>query len=163
MEGNGQLQAPAASNPGEQSLVHIVHDVGGPQGRSGRYGEKKSSATSGNRNLIPGLPACSVVAIPSELSRSLHFLVVIIFYITCRVNPSDMGLVPMGHLVVPCCFISSGLNLKLFTALPETGSIYLDKFDGYLNSRQNFDNMYRPMSTVGFGTPFSVDFNSVYS
>jgi hypothetical protein len=48
--------------------------LGGPQGRSGRGGEEKDfQSPPGIEPYKPAHPARSLVAIPTELSRLLHY------------------------------------------------------------------------------------------
>jgi hypothetical protein len=59
MKVNGQLQAPAALSPRNESRYPLDERLGGPQGRSGRCGEEKSRVPLG----IEFHPAHSLVTI----------------------------------------------------------------------------------------------------
>jgi hypothetical protein len=50
---SGQLHAPAALPPGKSPGTHFYRRLGGPQSRSGRYGEVKIFYPTGTRTPAP--------------------------------------------------------------------------------------------------------------
>jgi hypothetical protein len=57
---SGQLHAPAALPPGKSPRYSFYRRLGGPQSRSGRYGEVKTFYPTGTRTPAPpGRPARS--------------------------------------------------------------------------------------------------------
>jgi hypothetical protein len=78
MEVSGQLPAPAALVTGKVPPVPIGWvdgRVGGAQSCSGRGGEEKNThPLPGIEPYNPDRPACSSVAVPTELSRLLLYV-----------------------------------------------------------------------------------------
>jgi hypothetical protein len=71
MEVSGQLSRPGRFTPSESPLYPSDRRLGGPQSRSGRGGEEKNSHPQQRIVLYnPDRPARSLVAMPTELSRS---------------------------------------------------------------------------------------------
>jgi hypothetical protein len=102
VEVSGQLHAPAALSPGKSPRYPFYRRLGGPQSRSGRYGEVKIFYPTGTRTPAPPHRASSPkpVAIPTELSRlpewvSNHVEVRTSsspLYATCRRHPHVISL-----------------------------------------------------------------------
>jgi hypothetical protein len=74
--GTSQLHVPAALPPGKSSWYPLYRRLGGPQSRSGRYGEMKILAPIGTRTPTSWSPSPLAVAIPTMLFR-LHAYILV--------------------------------------------------------------------------------------
>jgi hypothetical protein len=74
MEVSNHLHAPAALHQGKSPFYLLGRRLSGPQSRSGRGGEEwNSQSLPGLEPQYPDLPARSLVALPTELSRLLLY------------------------------------------------------------------------------------------
>jgi hypothetical protein len=73
---SGQIHAPAALPRGKSPLYPLYRRLGGPQSRSGRYGEVKNLVPAGNRNLVVQTVARRYTdgAIPAKVYCSLSVI-----------------------------------------------------------------------------------------
>jgi hypothetical protein len=111
---SGQLHAPTALPPGKEPPLD--RRLGGPQSRSGRFGEEKILDPSGTRTPTTQSSSPRLVAIPITLSRLLTeaYMYINILNI-CLAN--DMN-VPVSSNTEDRITISDNAALRSYAILP---------------------------------------------
>jgi hypothetical protein len=129
MEVSCQLHAPAVSLSGKEppSQCPLDRKLDGPQSRSGRYGEEKNLASTGNRT-----PSVQLLDIPTELSPHNGYIGSIGFQIKSSEQHSKYVLRNLTYTTL----VASGLKqVDRGTDLPKMCSLFIHYVQRTLNSR----------------------------